>query len=160
MLRKIVKVLCIIFFIISLNYIKINKHIYNVKINNIIKEKNSIDYITINNIKLIIKRGKEKEILDSNYVYIMNNSTKSNIFLAGHNSYLVFNRIYDLNKNDKIYLNYKGKKYVYKVSYSKYIDIDNNDIYKNDKISKLTLITCTNNTQKRYIVVCHIISHN
>lgn len=83
---------------------------------------------------------------------------KGNLILAGHSGTgwkAFFNDLYKLNVNDELYVDYKNKKYTYKIT----------NIYKQEKVgtvaiyrdydkTTLTLITCTNfdsKTQTIYI---------
>lgn len=156
-IRKLIKFICILIFIIIINKSNIQKLVYEIKTEKIIEEKNYIDYIEILNQKMIIKKGNEKEILDSNYVYWMNNSKDNNIFLAGHNSKLVFNILYNLKINDRVYLYLNNKNLIYEVIDIKYINVDDYYIYNEKDYFSLTLITCSYTNQKRYIVICRLI---
>lgn len=157
LLKNIVKLLCILVITGLINYKSVFDSYNNFITEKYIKTKEKIpNYIDINNYKLLIKSGGEKEVLDKNYVYIMKNSSFNNIFLAGHNNLVVFNRIYKLRKNDLIKLNYNNVLYNYEVYSMSYINVKDLDIFKEDSFNKLTLITCTNNNQKRYIVKCKI----
>ena len=118
------------------------------------------------NYKRLIKSGNSKQILDSNNIFLLNNGgkvddEKSNIVLAGHNNKYVFSILYKLKDEDIIEIFYKNKLYSFKIYKRKIIDIKDTyilDNIKNDKI--LTLITCTNNNQKRFIVLAKLYSHN
>lgn len=161
MLKNVIKTICILSFLLIINFNKINEVNYSIKTNEIInqeKELNNtiLDHISINNYNLLIKSGNEKDVLDSNLVYMMDNSILNNIFLAGHNSNIVFHRIYDLNVNDEVILYLNNNKYVYYVYSAKYINVDNYSIYKSETFNKLTLITCSKNNQKRYVVICKL----
>lgn len=95
MLKKLIKFFSILTILLIVSSQKINEIKYEIKVNNIINKKEE-DYISINNYKLLIKSGDEKEVLDNNFVYMLPNSDEKNIFLAGHNNKIVFNRIYNL----------------------------------------------------------------
>ena len=154
-IKKVIRIFSIVTIIILINYKKVSDISHNYIVEKYI-EKDFVDYIEINDYKLIIKSGDEKEVLDSNYVFYMNNSSEDNIFLAGHNNHIVFNRIYNLEIKDTIKLNYNNKLYTYEVYNTKYISVKSVDIFKKENFSRLTLITCTKNNQKRYIVECKI----
>ncbi|MBQ9023923.1 MAG: sortase [Bacilli bacterium] len=111
----------------------------------------------------------KNNVLDENKVYMLSDkklisNEYGNIILAGHNNKYVFSNIYKLSINDEIIISDFKNKYSYTVYIIKYINIKDKSVLDNiynDKI--LTLITCTNNTQTRYIVQSkfnHIISHN
>lgn len=103
------------------------------------------------NIKRVIKNGVTKDVLDKNYVGLMNESNNL-IILAGHNINLVFHKIHYLKKDDLIYLK-MNKKNTYKVVETKEISIeDKSIIYKKYNTKTLILITCTKNPNKRFIV--------
>ena len=82
---------------------------------------------------------------------LSNEIVESNIILAGHNNKYVFNKIYYLEKGDEIIISDFSIDYRYVVSNTKYIAVDNYDALNNE--DSLTLITCTNNNQERYIVI-------
>ena len=75
----------------------------------------------------------------------------NSVVLAGHNNKYVFNKIYYLDIGDEIILSDSSKDYRYIVYKKKYISIDDYDALNNP--NSLTLITCTNNNQERYIVI-------
>ena len=119
-----------------------------------IENNNSTNYLRIYDNYYIVKSGIEKDVLDNNYVYYLNNSTSDNIFLAGHNSKVVFNILYRLNMSDEVIYHINNRDYVYEVINKEYIDVDDYSIFSKKNFSSLTLITCTYNNQKRYIVIC------
>lgn len=153
MLKKYLKLLCCIGILFSISYNKV------LEINYTLKTKKDIIlnreyYMIINKDKLIIKKGDEQSILDNNYVYLMDISDKNHLYLAGHNNRLVFNRIYNLNIKDNIYIYMKNIE-KYEVTERRYIRVNDYSIYnKNDDEKNLFLITCTNNNQKRFIIIC------
>lgn len=117
--------------------------------------KDYLGYIEIPkyNIKRIIKEGVSNEILDNNYVGLMNIKNDNLLVLAGHNINLVFHKIHYLKKGDLINL-YLNKKEEYKVIETLEINIDDNSIlYKKYKNKTLILITCTKDSNKRFIVI-------
>ena len=83
----------------------------------------------------------------------------SNVILASHSgtsSISYFKNLYLLEKNDIAYLTYNGKTYTYKIV-NIYYEAKDGDvaIYRNNKKSTLTLITCTkddNSKQTIYIL--------
>ena len=168
--------------IISLLLITSSIFIFIYDSNNVIKEKEKIDklieekinskydgyiYISKFNYKNII--NIKSDSLDKNIIQMISrkeiiDKSAGNIILAGHNNKYVFSILYKLDTNDEIIISDFNKKYSYKVYKREYINIKNTDVLDNiynDKI--LTLITCTNNNQIRYVVTCkyhHTISHN
>ena len=171
MLKRIISIIMISISIIILFYdykdVNDNKEI----IDNIIEDKgkgiyDGYIYITKFNYKNVIS---ENNVLDDNKVYMLSDkkiiSNKyGNIILAGHNNKYVFSNIYKLSINDeKIISDFKNE-YSYTVYKTMYINIKDKSVLDNVYDSKiLTLITCTNNTQTRYIVRAkfnHIILHN
>ena len=108
-------------------------------------------------------------ILDQNKVYMLSdksiiNKDKGNIILAGHNNKYVFSNIYKLYIGDEIIISDFEYKYSFIIYEIKYINIKDKSILDNIYDKKIiTLITCTNNTQTRFIVrgkYNHTISHN
>ena len=154
MLKKLIKFFSILSILLIISNQKISEIRYEIKVNNIINNKKEEDYISINNYKLLIKRGDEKEVLDNNFVYMLPNSDSNNIFLAGHNNKIVFNRIYNLKENDDIYLNLKGDLQKYTVIERGCIRVNDTKIFLKNDTKMVHLITCTNNNQKRYVVKC------
>lgn len=144
------------------------------KIDNIIENKLTSNYdgyiyMPILNKRLLIKKGDYNKVLNDNLVLMISNKEVinkkyGNIILAGHNNKYVFNSIYKLNMDDQIIISDFNNEYRFTVYKKEYINIKDkrvlDDVY-DKKI--LTLITCTNNNQTRYIVhskLNHIISHN
>ena len=174
MLKKVISIIMILLSIIILFYN--DKQIKNNQdnIDDILetKEKSIYDgYIYFKNLdyKLLIKKGDYNEVLNNNLVLMISDKNVidnkyGNIVLAGHNNKYVFNKIYKLNINDEIIISNFNNQYSYTVYKKEYINIKDKTILDNiynDKI--LTLITCTNDNQTRYIVQSkfnHIISHN
>ena len=83
---------------------------------------------------------------------------KGNLILAGHSGTgwkAFFNDLYKLNVNDELYVDYKNKKYTYKITnIYKQEKVGTVAIYRNYDKTTLTLITCTNfdsKTQTIYI---------
>ena len=102
--------------------------------------------------KSLIKKGGET--IDENLVELTNFSDEigeSNIVLAGHNNKYVFNKIYYLEKGDEIIISDFNIDYKYIVNKTKYIYVNDYDSLNNK--DSLTLITCTDNNQERYIVI-------
>ena len=94
---------------------------------------------------------------------VVNGSTypdvqKGNLILAAHSGTgwkAFFNDLYKLNINDELYVEYKNKKYTYKITnIYKQDKVGTIAIYRNYEKTTLTLITCTNfdsKTQTIYI---------
>lgn len=97
-------------------------------------------------------------MLDNNYVGMMN--AKDNlILLAGHNIKLVFKNIHYMKKDDLINL-YLENKSIYKVIKTKEIMINDYSILNNNyKEKTLILMTCTNDSNKRFIVIAERIKN-
>lgn len=120
------------------------------------KKENSIYegyiYIPKFEYKSLIK--KDKNALDENLVQMPNFSDNiggNNIVLAGHNNKYVFHKIYYLEQGDEIIISNFNTDYRYIVNKTKYIYVNDYDsLYNEDSI---TLMTCTNNNQERYIVI-------
>ena len=156
MLKRIIKIYillsCFIFMIPVAKDIKLKQKIDNILIN---KEKSIYEgtiYIPKFSYKSIIK--KDESALNDNLVFMTNFSDEigdSKIVLAGHNNKYVFNKIYYLEVGDEIILSDNSKDYRYVVNKKRYIKVDDYDSLNNK--DSLTLITCTNNNQERYIVI-------
>ena len=156
MLKRIIKIYillsCFIFMIPVAKDIKLKQKIDNILIN---KEKSIYEgtiYIPKFSYKNIIK--KDESALNDNLVFMTNFSDEigdSKIVLAGHNNKYVFNKIYYLEVGDEIILSDNSKDYRYVVNKKRYIKVDDYDSLNNK--DSLTLITCTNNNQERYIVI-------
>ena len=128
------------------------------KIDNVItgkKEKSIYEgyiYIPKFGYKNLIK--KNESALDENLVEMPEYSDEiggNNIILAGHNNKYVFHKIYYLEKGDEIILSDFLSDYKYTVDKIKYIYVNDYDSLYND--DSITLMTCTDNNQERYIVV-------
>ena len=156
MLKKLIRILilcsCFIFMIPVTKDIKLKQKIDNIILNKDKSIYKGYIYIPKFDYKNVIK--KDKSALDENLVLMTNfsdNIGESNIVLAGHNNKYVFNKIYYLEKGDEIIITDEEKDYRYIVDKTKYIEVDNYDALNNP--NSLTLITCTNNNQERYIVI-------
>lgn len=126
-------------------------------------------YISFKEKKWLIKSGEYDDILNKNLVLMISdknlfNSENGNIILAGHNNKYVFSFLYKLKIDDEIIVSDFEKKYLFKVSDIKKVNIKEKSILDNVYDKKiLTLITCTSNNQVRYVVISkfiHTISHN
>lgn len=156
MLKRIIKIFLVlssfVFLIPVAKEIKLKDKIDNIVIS---KEKGIYKgyiYIPKFEYKNVIK--KDSSALDENLVLMTNFSDEigeSSIVLAGHNNRYVFNKIYYLNIGDEIIISNESKDYKYIVNKTKYIKVDDYDSLNNK--DSLTLITCTNNNQERYIVI-------
>lgn len=156
MLKRIVKIFLILssflFLIPVTTELKLKEKIDNIVIS---KEKQLYKgyiYIPKFGYKNVIK--KDTSALDENLVLMTDFSDEldgSNIVLAGHNNRYVFNKLYYLNIGDEILISNESKDYKYIVDTTKYIKVDDYESLNNR--DSLTLITCTNNNQKRYIVI-------
>ena len=169
MLKKVISIIMIFLSIIILFYnhkeIKDNQENIDEIIDNKLTS-NYDGYISFKNNKLLIKIGTYNEVLNKNLVLMISNKDiinkeYGNIILAGHNNKYVFNNLYKLNINDEIIISDFKNKYKFIVEEKKYVNIKDKSILDNiynDKI--LTLITCTNNNQIRYVVIGKLKSHN
>lgn len=158
MLKRIVKILLIIslfiLFIPSYNKYKLDKKVDEVILS---KEKSIYEgyiYIPKFNYKNIIKKGDKA--IGENYVSMhklsSNIGSNKNIILSGHNNKYVFHKLYKLNKGDEIVISDFKLDYRYIVNEKRIVNIDDSSIFNDD--NRLTLITCTNDTQKRLVVIC------
>lgn len=152
------------FWILGYNHIKkqkninqhndiINRDFYHGKTNTY----DNLKYIIIPefDIKRIIYNDAKEETLDKYYVGLVDgdfDSETGNLILAGHNVKHVFNKLHQINIGSKIIIKSK-KKYEYIVN-NKYETLKNDSsVLKTVTDQKLlTLITCTNDPNKRLIV--------
>ena len=86
----------------------------------------------------------------------MPNEKNGNFILAAHSgtgSIAYFNKLYQLKKHDKIYVEYQNKVYTYEIV-NIYEQPKNGTIkiYRDPKKSTITLITCTNGNNKEQTV--------
>ncbi|MDD3341473.1 MAG: sortase [Bacilli bacterium] len=160
--------LCSAVGIVSYNYIQ-NK-IFTNKQKTIIQKsqiKNQnyteIPYLEIPALQIsrVIKDSVDPSILDQRYVGIWNQNKNlkidHHIVLAGHNVKDVFGKIKNLQKKDKIILHYKDVIYEYEVTNKKIISVQDLSYLEETKENKITLLTCTNDDQKRQIVIGKLI---
>ncbi len=124
-----------------------------------------IGYLTIPKINLVKgfldKRSTENDVEKN--ILVVNGSNypdveRGNLIIAGHSGTgwrAFFNELYQLEKGDVAYVDYKGKRYIYSI-----VNIYTQPktaklaIYINYDVNTLTLITCTNfdsTTQTIYI---------
>lgn len=169
MLKKLSKL--IFFFLFMLIPFSYNSYTNN-KLDNIIenkiKKKEYDGYIYFKKFdkKIIIQKGEVDKVLKNNNIAIINNGSfisdkVGNIVLAGHNTKDVFSILYKLKYDDEIIINNYYENYVFIVYEIKTINIEDTyilDNIENDKI--VTLITCTYDNQKRFIVRAKYKSHN
>lgn len=161
-MKKIIKVILIIILIVVLinSVKKSTEKIYNINkikdtINDLKIGKIEIPSISVNN--KIISRT-DSEILDQNYVGHIKESSLNfdeTIILAGHNNKAVFKNLKYLKKNDEIFLTIKNESKKYCVLNNIEIDKLDYTYFKNIK-NTLILITCTNNKNKRLIIISKI----
>ena len=174
MLKKLISIIMISISIIILFYNDRKVEEEKKYINDIIEEEkinskyDGYIFLPKLNYRQIIKNG-DYSLLNDNIVLMISkkevfNKEKGNIILAGHNNKYVFNILYKLNVSDEIIISDFKNTYSYIIYEIKTINIKDTYILDNvydDRI--LTLITCTNNNQKRFVVRAkfnHIISHN
>ena len=153
-IKKLIRFICILTIVLVINKTNYLNVKYKIRTEKEIKNNININYLIINDYKLIVEEGKEKDILDKNKVYYMPNSQKDNYYLAGHNSKTVFNKIYYLKINDEIIYHINNESITYIVIDKKYINVDDNSIFNKKNYNSLILITCSFTNQKRYVVLC------
>lgn len=161
-------------FNVSMLFIIRNKKVNNNNkiINNLINKNNSYNYIDNGivgyleidrlEIKNVIKKGVDSNILDQNVIGMLEENDFGNnndIFLAGHNIEEVFKKLHLIKINDKIKITTKDRCYFYKVT--KIITVNDNEIdyLKNHHKNKLTMVTCTNKSYQRLMVICDLINN-
>ena len=106
------------------------------------------------NIKKLIKKGTDKSILDEGYVGLLDNTSidKGNTVLAGHNTNNVFKILHKLEEKEQVFLITNSNKYVYYVIEKREIKSNDLSYFSATDEKTLTLITCTNNKNKRLMV--------
>lgn len=172
MLKKLISIIMISISIIILFYNHMDINNKQEKIDNILNTKIKRKYYgyiyfpKINHKNLI---SIENDSLDKNLVQMISkdevfNSDTGNIIFAGHNNKYVFSNIYKLSIGDEIIISDFKNQYSYKIYETKYINIKDKYILDNVYDKRIvTLITCTNNNQIRFIIrgiYNHTISHN
>lgn len=179
MQKRIIKILgflLIFIALIGMIFIKISRKLKLTEeqkvITNLIEDNNSfnsvnsdiIGYLEIENlnIKKLIKRGTSAEILDQNIIGMLENSIigtdNNDIVLAGHNINEVFRYLHQIKVNDIVKITTNDSCYRYKVK--KIMTVDETDVkyLLNKHQNRLTLITCTNISNKRLLVVCDLVN--
>lgn len=120
----------------------INNH-YNSIDNNI-----SYIYIPRFNIKRIIKSGDEKEILDSFYVLLCEESASlysdDLIILAGHNVRNVFSKLHEIDIGDSVIIFNGGYDRNFKVISKNILAENDLSMFYDTTKNRLLLITCAN----------------
>lgn len=167
---KVISFILIISSIIIILYFGINKKIDKVKHINIITNSinvktnyTNVPYIEIPSINVtrVIKSENNQKVLDDGYVIIYNDNKNlyeiNNLVLAGHNTINIFKDLKKTNLNDLIYIRYKNTKYTYKINSKKIINVREMSYLDETPYSNLTLITCTNDDQKRLLVLASLL---
>lgn len=161
MLKRIIKIVIVlslfVLFIPSYNKYRLNKRVDEIiisKNSNIKSIYEGYIYIPKFNYKNLIKKGDEA--LDENYVsmhkYSSSINGSGNIILSGHNNKYVFHKLYKLDIGDEIIISDFNISREYTVEKIKYVNIKDTSVFENK--DRLTLITCTDDTQKRLVVIC------
>lgn len=171
MLKKVISIIMISISIIILFYTLEKEKENKIIIDNIIQKKGNriydgYIYIPKLNYKNVISINN---VLDENKIYMLSdksiiNKEYGNIILSGHNNRYVFSNIYKLYIGDEVIISDFENKYSYIIYEIKYVNVKDKSVLDNVYDKRiLTLITCTNNTQTRFIVkgkYNHTISHN
>ena len=169
MLKKVISIIMISISIIILFYSLKEEKENKIVIDDIIQKKGNriydgYIYIPKLNYKNVISINN---VLNENKIYMLSDKSiidkeYGNVILSGHNNKYVFSNLYKLNINDEIIISDFKNEYSYLIYEIKYINIKDKSILDNVYDKKIiTLITCTNNTQTRFIVRgIHTISHN
>lgn len=104
------------------------------------------------NFERFIKIGTVNQIDDSFATYLTGN--QNNIVIAGHDIPIVFHELQKIKLGMKVYLK-KGNKIIeYIVIEKKSVKPTEVQYLKDTKEEQLTLITCTEDDQKRLIIIC------
>lgn len=114
------------------------------------------------NIKKLIKKGVDNEVLDQNIIGMLEIGTigidANDIILAGHNINEVFHHLHQIKINDIVKITTNDSCYRYKVK--NILTVDDTDVQYllNKHENRLTMITCTSITNKRLLILCDLIS--
>lgn len=125
-----------------------NYYVAKIKIPKINLEKGLVDinskYNTVSKNIQIIKGSSFPNVEESNLILASH---------AGTNSVSYFKNLYKLSKDDKCYIIYKGKTYVYNIVNIYYQEKDGTiAIYRDYSKTTLTLVTCTKNSKTKQTV--------
>lgn len=150
----------------KVNVIKNEKIIDNWNSNNVnynYVDDSIIGYLEINNlnIKNIIKNGVSENILDENVIGMPEGieigQNNNDVFLAGHNIKEVFRNLHSIKKGDIVKITTKDSCYKYKVTEIIIVNDEDINYMINNHQNRLTMMTCTNKSNKRLIVICELI---
>lgn len=171
-LRKILKYSSIVLILLSVllcTYFYVKKEFYLKKEHKLIvenKRKNQIytkvPYIEIPSLGIskILEKDARQEILDRYQVVIWNDQKDlykiRHLILAGHNVKNVFGPLHRIEKGALIYIYYKDQKDIYEVVEAKEISITETEYLEETSTKYLSLITCTENNQVRWLVKAKI----
>lgn len=161
MLKRIIKVLLVlslfVLFIPTYNKYKLDMRVDEVllsKDDNITSIYEGYIYIPKYNYKNLIKKGDKA--IDENYVSMHKLSSHigegKNIILSGHNNRYVFHKLYSIKVGDEIIISDFRHDFRYIVNEKRIVDVSDSSIFNDE--NRLTLITCTDDTQKRLVVIC------
>lgn len=102
--------------------------------------------------KRYIKRGKIDSI-DPLFGTMFGKNERNKI-IAGHNINRVFHDLHYLKKGMRIELHYNNQILTYNVFDMLIVNVDEVQYLEESEKEQLTLITCTENDQKRLIIIC------
>lgn len=109
------------------------------------------------NINLVVKKAYDDfSNLNNNLVYYERNNFNDKIIIFGHSGMgyaTFFNRLDDLEENDKAYLYKDNKKAIYQVSDIYTVSYKDITILNNDEKKTLLLITCHKKSKNLRLVV-------
>lgn len=178
MKRKIIK-LCsftlILLSLVNILYVTLsrqNKLTINKKIvDNLTNTKSGYNYVNDNivgyleidnlNIKSVIKKGVSDVILDQNVIGMLDGVEigieNNDIFLAGHNIKEVFRNLHIIKKGDIVKITTIASCYKYKVIKILTVNEEETNYLINNHMNYLTMMTCTNEANKRLIIICELV---
>lgn len=175
---KIIKYFSLIIIVVSIFYmtllnisrkVKINSHekvIDNMVSNNTSYNyinNNIIGYLEIENVKIknIIKISVSDKVLDENVIGMLESSeigrNNSDVFLAGHNIKEVFRNLHLIKKGDIVKITTNDSCYRYEVNKILIVNDYEINYLLNTYNNKLIMMTCTNQNNKRLIVIANLI---
>ena len=141
-----------------------NAETYNVQLEAKLVDETAQSKIIINNVSIEAPINFDQKVIDeTNFQVALRDGVvhypntalpgeTGNVVIFGHSSMIwwakgdykfIFAPLHELELDNKIYIEYKGTRYIYKVSDKRVVDPDNVSVLAQTKTKKLTLITCT-----------------
>ena len=165
--RKYKILILVILILILLNIVEygINKMIAEEKIKSYVKISSTYNYYqtpliyipSINLKAMIEKANNDFSNLDNSLVYYESFNPSEKVVVFGHSGAgygTYFNRIDEINNNNKVYVYYQDKVYEYRLFNKKCIDESEVSILKNnEEYGMLYLVTCTKKDKSKRLLI-------